>query len=351
MDINFNTMRVFIFSKKFAIPFITGFGFYIFCTLCQLWQLYKDDVIGKNLPFSIKYGWFLYQAVGSLITLCFLLAFLTGVTYFAHQYSKVHLKTMYFLSGKNLMAVMIIAVTGFLYVSFIRPLANYRSITLLADIYYMRPGETFKRTEGGRKSESMLSLSQLLNAKDSLNEEVRKKKKSLIRNIKMNIAESEVDNVTHDLRESGLSIERKEILNEDASFSSQKGWECCVKNTVQNDIQMFQRQNEVIDRFDFQKAEMIAYPLNIFLFYIAGLLLGILTRKISVVFPLLAAHLIIFPLWYYGQGLLKIHFLQGKSGIFMVAFWPLGLGALFILSWWIAERKQNRLREDEVLLN
>jgi hypothetical protein len=338
-------MRVFIFSKRFIIPFFVSFIFYISCTLWYFWELYKDDIVNKNVPLGLKLEWLMYTAGGQIGVLCFVFAFLVGILFFVHHSLKVSINPFHFFSKHNNISVLTIAFIAFLYVSYLQPAATYRSSRYLVDFIFTKAGETFVRTEGGYRNEKMLSFSQLLIKTDSLDEAMEKHRKAIIRKIKMNIAESEADKVVIYLSNTAFPISRGDLLREDIPFSSEQSWECCVKDQVPGDIAALERQIAVNRRFELSRAEMIACPLHIFLFYIAGILLGTLTKKLAVVFPLLIVAFILIPLWYYGQQFFNMQFLQRKSGMFITAFWPFVIGVLLLLFWWMMVKRQNMLRD------
>jgi hypothetical protein len=259
-------MKIFLFSRRFLVPFFLTWILHLGFAEWKMWRLYKDDFAGKGLPGSLKTEWLLRQASGNLLLLSFLLALLIGTTYYAHQYLKRNSEHRSLFSGKNLLVIVLLGLTGFYYTSFLQPGSEMKSRMLLADIVYASSKETFQRTtEAMYKTREMMTLPELYHARDSI---------------------------------AGTAVSHPEYLTPGGN------------NPKQHELRMY----------DFKIMEKIAFPFAVVLFYCIGILAGISFRKTIGLVPLLISYFLVFTGWYYAQSWMKLWFNQEKTNAFIANF-------------------------------
>lgn len=175
-------MKIFLFSKRFFIPFLIVFFSHLSYLLWDIWELYKDDFENKGLPFSIKFKWVLAQANGSFLILSFAAASLIGGSFYSHYKMKDKNKPVQLFSFRNLILVILIALAGFIYTSFFEPRIYEKSATLLMAVIYSEMGsdvqKEMNRSHGTVRNERMLSLPELFAASDSVKNRNKQDQKS-----------------------------------------------------------------------------------------------------------------------------------------------------------------------------
>jgi hypothetical protein len=266
-------MKIFLFSRRFLVPFFLGWILHLVYFQWEMWQLYKNDFEGKGLPGSLKIEWLLRQAGGRFLLWSFALALLVGAVYYGHQYLKKNSDHRQLFSIKNILAIALVSLCGFYYTSFVQPHNDMKSRMLLADIVYAASGETFQRTiEVPFKSREVMTLPELYHARDSI---------------------------------AAMPVVRP-------GFFTPGG-----NNPKQHELRMY----------DFKIMEKIAFPFIVIVFYFIGILTGISFRKTIAVFPLLISYFLVFGAWSYGQSWMRYLFQREKLNAFIANF-----GLLLLLS-------------------
>ncbi|MEI9947190.1 MAG: hypothetical protein WDN26_23615 [Chitinophagaceae bacterium] len=229
-------MKVFVFSRRFLIPFILALIGYAGYFAWEMWQLYKIDFNGKGISSSVKYEWLWTIISGGTILSAVLLALFTGIIFYSHYRIRREERALFYSSG-NIAAILIIAIAGFVYTSFYEPRSYKRSMDLLSSIVYARTAEEFNseinRKDDGLRNERMLTLPELCNAKDSLS----------------------------------------------------------AGSKTTGKYNFFDTPESMLKKIKFQIAKKAGYPFLLLIFYTIGVLLAVSLRKIHVVFPLLIAFL------------------------------------------------------------
>lgn len=272
-------MKAFLFSRRFLIPlFITWAGYLVYLGW-KLRELYKDDFSGKGLPSSLLFKW-LWNVVGELMLLSFLLAFVVAMTFYGHYNMKKNKSDFKPFSPINLMMVFVIALTGFLYTSFNEPRHYLKSMHILSSVVYARSNNEYnlviKKPIDDYKSERMMTLPEL--------------------------------------------YKRKAILRKQKSIESPGSF--------------FDEGNaSLIKKVNWQIARKYALPFSIFLFYIIGVFMGMSFYKVHWIIPILISWLLLFGGWYYCNRLFEFWFKNGKVNVFLGVFGP-GILVFVLLGCW-----------------
>jgi hypothetical protein len=291
-------MRIFLFSRRFLIPFFLILILHLVYFEWEAWQLYKDDLDKKGIPGSIKLEWMLRQAAGYVLSLSFLIAVLSGAVLYGHQYLKRNNDHRKIFSPANILAIMIVSLVGFYYVSFLQPGNSTKARMLLADIVFARPEEPFERTTMElRKNWEQFTLPELYKARDSV---------------------------------------QHVLLNPNSNLMDQL-------NTTKREYQ----------RYDYLINNKIAYAFTIIVFYFFGILLGISFRKTVAAVPLLIGYFLLFPVWAYSEAILEELHARDKINAFLAGFGITILLALIGAGLFLLLRKYKfyKAREEELSLD
>ncbi len=252
-----NKMKIFLFSRRFILPFLFAMAASLAYLFIKFWNLYKDDLKGKNIPFEIKTAWIQSLLGGKLLTTVFLLGLLIGIIYWSHDFLKFNNTHRSIFSATNLFILALIAVLAFWYDSYVAPKADEKARTLLLKMIYVDPEEGFKPDAYTPPPQiSSMTLTELYKARDS-------------------------------------------VINGEPVYYMNRGG------------------LRGLNRLIFKKW---AYPFSLVVIYFTGIMLGISFRKTVTIVPLLIGVFVFLSLWYYGHFLLDKMYLRDRTNVWTMAF-------------------------------
>jgi hypothetical protein len=276
-------MKVFIFSRRFLIPFFIVWIFTLGYLTWEFWELYRADFTGKGFRDSVIAEWLITLVGGKILYLSFLLALLAGVTFHSHYNSKRKVAVYMPFSKVNILAIIVLALAGFIYMSFYEPLVSLRNKTLLSNIIYSGSDEELqslqKDTLPATKHEITMTLSELYEAR-------------------------------------GI------IANRDDK-ARLEGYSMFIRP----------------ERIRYEIAKKTGVPFMIICVYALGVLLGISFRRLPRIVPLAIAYLFLYGALYYCDQYFRVQYFGGNTGILLGANGvTLIFGVLSIIWYFILRR-------------
>jgi hypothetical protein len=310
---------MFLYSKRFWIPFTISLLISTAVLVFQFWWLYKDDLHKDGIATIIVGKWILSNALIFLgvtlpVSIC------TGVVWYARDI--VRREHQSFLFDKRFwFGAIACGLFTFLHVAFIVPESTHKSRQLLVDIVYKAPGDQFVQTSDLPKSIRSSNFFKLGEFKDSLRSQKDLEWKQVMENIKRNIRSEDVDEVVRDINAANIKITSDDIKNVDVDFSTNTSWQCCHKEpAIDHLIQLNKRYESKEKEIRFLKNNMIALPLETILFCFTGLLITIALSHLPNAISILILWLAILPLWYYSRDLLEYLYKQDSVSVFISAY-------------------------------
>jgi len=261
-------MKAVILSRRFLVPLFILWLLHLAYLSWKLWRAYKDDLNGKGFPFSLKFKWMLNLVAGSALLLSFLVAFLIAMAFYSHYYVRKKRPTLkIFFSTSNIIILILIASTGFLYKSFAEPKIRLRGYDLLSQIIWAKSNEEFKykapeiEKMPAYKTPATMILTELFHARDSL------------RSIKNVNKEFEFPYLRNDKRE--------------------------------------------LQRIKYEINKRVTLPFTVILFYFLGGLVGASFYRLHIIVPFLVGYLIIFTLWFYMEMFFERLYKKDEISLFL----------------------------------
>ena len=293
-------MKIFLFSRRFLIPFFIVLLLHFVYIEWQDWNAWKDELKGKGLPSSLIYQWLLTRIAGSLLILSFVNSFFIAVVFYSHHnVRKERFISSEFFSKWNLLAVILLSLTAFLYTSFAEPKNNIKTMELLKEIVWAKPGEQLAddslkitpRSSDYKKNPRLMNINELFHAKDSL--------RALEKNGK--------------------------------EFSSP----------------YFTAGNSKLRTVESLISKKFALPFVIILFYFLGIFFGASFYKIHVIVPLLISFFILLTGWYYVQRVFEWFYHQQHINAFLGANGTTIIFSLLVLVWFYVLKKYKLFKTED----
>lgn len=277
-------MKVFIFSKRFFIPFLIVFaGHFIYLT-AEIYRVYQVDFNGKGVPSSVLWKW-LWQSGGIFMGISFFAAFIVALSFYSHAKAKKDKNNFQPFSRINILLVMVMAIAGFFYISFCVPKNTLKAAQILSNVVFARSYDEFKKLMkdpvGNYKAERMMTLPEL------------NRKKASAKN-----------------------------------------------DENQHGISMFPEKYRVaIQKINWEIARKYAFPLTIILFYITGIFVGLSFYKIHSIVAILFSYFFIFIGWYYCQQVFEYWYKRGAFNVFIGAFGAVMLLTVLLVGWYFGLKR------------
>ncbi len=309
-------MRPYFKSWKFWLLFTGIFILTNLFLVLEYWGLWKDD-FKEGLPPQIQLEWLSLQFL-VVVPISMLAAFLASISvYAARQEEKRQLHR--FFSGTNISVTILLASAIFYYSAYLLPGFRIKGAILMADIINMKPGGPFVRTRDvSNKPFRSLNYSELDEYKDSVKLNYLRQKSGIIETIKWNIREKDVKRVIEDLKEAGISLNVAEITGANSNFNTINSWECCHKKSSIDLLITRERQYHTdVMRAQNERAKMIHISIAFLLFYFLGVMTGYYFCPRFSFIPGLISFFVLFPSWYYLNGLFRRLFLSEKTSLFI----------------------------------
>ena len=263
-------MKIFILSRRFWIPFFVVLLLHVFYIEWQDWNTWKDELKGKGLPSSLIYQWLLTRIAGALLLLSFVNSFFIALVFYSHY----HVKKEKFIPSKffstwNLLVVIILSLSAFLYTSFAEPKNNIRTMELLEKIVWSTPGEQpaddsvglTSKSSHYKKNPRLMNINQLFNARDSL----------------------------------------RAMENKEEEFSFPYGT----------------TGNGELRTVEYLISKKFALPFSVIVFYFLGIFFGATFYKLHVIIPVITGYFILLSGWYFVQRLFEWLYHQQHIGVFL----------------------------------
>lgn len=275
-------MRSFVLSRRFFLPFFLLLIVYAGYTGWTFGELYWRDFQARGLPTTVFIRWLWLNTAGDILGYNILLSLLFGMVYWSHYYSGKQGKQFTPFAARQVVSIGIIAIAGFVYVSFLSPVSTAKSQTMLSNVIFARSYSEFKELMGKQetvdyRNEKAMDLWELYRLK----------------------------------RTQSLQKEEPESPRLLQTRLQDKRW-----------------------KIEFEINKKYVFPLTIILFWIMGILMGYSFCKIHRIFPLLIAFLILPAAWYYFQHGSEIAISRGRTGVISGLFRTDIILAAILLIWY-----------------
>ncbi len=251
-------MKIFILSRRFLIPFFIVLLLHFAYIEVLEWSIWEDELYGKGVPSSLIYKWLLSRIGGSLLILSFVNSFFIAVVFYSHyNVRKERFISSTFFSKWNLLVVILLSLSAFLYISFAEPKNNIKRMEVLAEIVWAKPGEEFAddslkltpRSTHYKDNARSMNINELFNARDSL----------------------------------------RALDNNGEEFSFPYG----TAGTGQ------------LRTVEYLIGKKFALPFVLIMFYVLGIFFGASFYKLHVIVPLIVGYFIFLTGWYYVQNVFE----------------------------------------------
>lgn len=276
---------------------------------------WEDDIFGKQLPAGLT-SRMIFLGWASTIPLVLPVAGMAGSLMGLRSWSRRgDRKLMRSLFGGFVVSILFAALS-FSWVSFGAPRVNLEMLAQLFDIRQTLPGRPMEHTsrELFRGNQQTSNLTEIANYVDTICEENDQRRAHFIASVENYADDSLLTALLNEpeARELGLTAGDFGALKGEAAGYGAAGYSM-VRSILGSYVNEKSSMESSIRRFEMEKQKMLWHPLYFMLLCVAGMLLGIVSRKIHAAFALAGLFFLVMPGIYFADSFFT---LLTKNGFF-----------------------------------